>query len=141
MNNSNTPLEVMKAIVANGGPVLAWVSNDVTSWSEIRCKLYGVLLQEECPYRTSAGPAKYASLTNPHPQPNKRHMTPLEAYEFLAEGNEGKPRVWRDKEQADRWYPSGYWDSSQRIDTAQYANLYDRDGDRLIWRKFPQIND
>ena len=203
----NTPIEVMKAIVENGGPVESWVAYGVTSWSEIRCKIYGVLLEEECPYITSAGRVMYASLTNPNPQykpiptewtndwaewravdqsgdlcefqwqpglscdgwisegymfnyvskghdptnwqdsleqrPNKqRPMTSLEAYEFLAEGHEGKPRVWRKTSGFDnRWFTAASWLFHYLPEFSLFANLSDRDGDTLIWREFPQVKE
>ena len=132
-----------------GGPVELEVTKNKETYtvrmiSNVRCDINQFYAEEDkwWFYAEEDGWWKYARL----PQKPEHPMTPLEAFEFLAEGHEGKPRVWRDKEQDDRWfpvgyYPAGYWDSSQRIDTARYANLSDRDGETLIWREFPMVED
>ena len=73
---------------------------------------------------------------------NKRPMTPLEAFEFLAEGHEGKPRVWRPKcSPKDVWYSQMGCDNFNSPSNREYSNLSDRDGDTLIWREFPLVEE
>ena len=202
MNKGNTPLEVMAAIVANGGPVLAWVKDEEhDEWSDYTVNITGVDLDGH----------GFCSLTNPNQQykpiptewayshskwravdhlgrllefmgkpvvdgPNSgwinvliedngqfvstghdptnwqnsleqrprkmRPMTSLEAFEFLAEGHEGKPRVWRGTGDSDnRWFSAASWEWDCLPEFALFANLSDRDGDTLTWREFPQIEE
>jgi hypothetical protein len=212
----NTPLEVMAAIVANGGPVSAWVKEqERDEWSDKPEKINGCDLGKVAfPFFTNEDGYGFCSLTNPHPQykpiptewtndwaecravdadgrlweyenivddisftghywyrlpdTNKRAeciskghdptnwkdsleqrtrkmrpMTPLEGYEFLAEGHEGKPRVWRYKNGGENhWIPGSHW--GQALDITEnklYANLSDRDVDTLTWREFPLVED
>jgi hypothetical protein len=209
----NTPLEVMAAIVANGGPVKSWVRDDDTEdWYEHNTT--GIRFGHSFPFITDSNSWKQCSLTNPHPQykpipkewtndwaecravdadgklweyansfdkmemrgsfwqrttpfrdrmvgcvseghdhtnwqdsleqrPSKmRPMTPLEAYEFLAQGHEGKPRVWRiDDYDEETWYAFSNWSNLCGVQHRLYANLSDRDGDTLTWREFPLVED
>ena len=203
MNKGNTPLEVMAAIVANGGPVLAWVKyQEHDEWSDYTVNITGVDLDghgfcsltdpnpqyKPIPtewindwaewraidpdgrlfeYKTrpyagkTAGEAKewlvnnkyYSPISGGHDPTNwedsleqrprkKRPMTPLEAYEFLAEGCEGKPRVWRYIDEPKHQFTSFTdWWHLCNVENKLYANLSDRDGETLIWREFPMVED
>jgi hypothetical protein len=140
----NSALEVMAAIVANGGPVEAWVKQyDDDDWSDEPVEVTGVDLDDiQYPFYTIGDGHGFCSLTNPHQQRKMRPMTPLEAYEFLAQGHEGKPRVWRiDDYDEETWYAFSNWSNLCGVQHRLYANLSDRDGDTLIWREFPMVED
>jgi ribosomal protein L37AE/L43A len=60
----NTPIEIMKAIVENGGEVEGWVSENGKDW--VPKKLTGADISSKRPFNTADNLNKFASLTDPN---------------------------------------------------------------------------
>lgn len=86
----NTPLEVMKAIVDNGGPIEAWVRRKGWDWE--KAHVIGVVIRDRYPFHESDFRWEECSLTDPTaksrpmPPPDKGEgMTNKEIAERLRE--------------------------------------------------------
>lgn len=134
----NTPLEIMAAIVANGGPKKMFVSFDGENW--IERVVSGIDLESRWPILTTdkANPVySMASIENPNKTyKTTRPMTPREFARFVGE-NIGK-FLYRYQ----NWYDDNAWTFYPDIfnDTKPTHWFYAENAEgELEWKELPQV--
>jgi hypothetical protein len=136
----NTPIEVMKAIVDNGGPVDAWTKDSLEKvW--LKCIVYGVnILDFDYPFSVHESGCESKAKTIRLTDPNKkqtRPMTPREFAKFVGE-NMGRYLYQQKNWGQDRW--ESYLLLSNDTDPGCWLYAENVPGE-LVWRELPEVEE
>jgi len=138
---SNSPLEVMRAIVENGGPIEAWVKKDHEDTWERRTIIGVDTASDDLNYMVSGGTYsewyQFCSLTDP----TKKQTRPMTAREFARFVGENMGRyLYRHK----NWINHVRWESDPLVsdDINLYYWLYAENVEgELDWKELPEVSE